>query len=570
MTTKYIEKLSHQDWQIRLKIVEELVADNSPELLAFLTGNLHHPDSNVRNGIKTILIDKKNSSLIISELNNPDPHIRIAVINILGKIGDINSLSSLLFLYQTEKEKKVRLSLIESFYYFRLDDIIKHLLTDFDSKDDEEKLTILHLLKNSKENYFLELIYKYLYHPLLCPAIIQLIGENGNSDALEYLMDFCFDKNPYYFELSCIGIDKILEREHNSVVKFNKLVQRYDKSKQDQLIKRIVDYLSNKKEYSKTALTLLNHIDYRASFPYIVRLHDKNEQKVLQILQEIAKTDSVFLLSNLQNSDLKAKGLIYYAVLARGSCPSAEQVLALLAFERNIQILELSLQGLIERENEDIISAFLVFLNQFIPQTDYYSIWNEAQIILLSIQNNQIKNWAITLLSLSNSFQIFSMQFLSKSKFDLLVSEIEVVLKSTDNNLRKLIPSALRNSTDPSAIKVIKKLSRDKNNEIRLHTAAALKDIKSDESVNILKKMQNDVDAEVAAVAILSLAYLGFDGDIDTWVQYLKVPIDDISRSVIQALLILKTETSKQVLRSYLELLKKSDITTAQFIETRI
>lgn len=570
MTTKYIEKLSQQDWQIRLKIVEELVADNSPELLAFLTGNLHHPDSNVRNGIKTILIDKKDSSLIIGELNNPDPHIRIAVINILGKIGDINSLSSLLSLYQTEKEKKVRLSLIESFYYFPLENVIKQLLTDFDSKDDEEKLTILQLLKNSKENYFLELIYKYLYHPLLCPAIIQLIGETGNSDALEYLMDFCFDKNPYYFELSCMGIVKILEREHNSVVKFKKLVQRYDKSRQDQLIKRIADSLSNKKENSKTALTLLYHIDYEASFPFIIRLHDKNEQKVLEILKEIAETDSIFLLSYLQNSDLKAKGLINYAVLARGSCDSAKQVLALLAFERNIQILELSLQGLIERENEDIIPSFLAFLNQFIPQTDYDSIWNEVQSILLSIQNNQIKNWAVSLLSQSNSFQTFSMQLLSKAKYDLLVSEIEVVLKSTDNNLRKLIPSALKNSSDPSAIRVVKKLSRDKNNEIRLHTAAALKDIKSDESVNILKKMHKDANAEIAAVAILSLASLGFEGEIDKWGKYLKVPIDDMSRSIIQALLILKTEASKQVLRSYLEILKESDLTTAQFIETRI
>lgn len=313
-----IEVISDENWRVRKLAVEEL-KKSSKEMVEELLIKMKEKYQNlsVLNSIIQILssVDLDIIDALSHMLSHPDPDLRLYTVQILQNQKDKRA-EDLLIKALDDKNPNVVFSAIEGLGKRKSQKAIPYLLDIVEKKDFYLCIPALEALKEIKDPVILPKIYPLLYEDLFSIYAIELLGEIGDEDSFEILVDY-LNKNTENIESILVALGKIYRRYEE--ISEGEYIGKLFRDKITPFgLRNIIDHLYNLKEEDlKNLILLLGYIKDPVLEKTIVKFigNPNIRSEVINVLVKYGKDIIPLLIEKLRDEDIEIR---LSAVIALG------------------------------------------------------------------------------------------------------------------------------------------------------------------------------------------------------------------------------------------------------------
>jgi HEAT repeat protein len=566
------QRLATTNWQERARAIEDLAVSEGPEVIGFLSEHLHDSNINVRNAVKTILIRKGDASLVRDKVTDQDPHVRIAAVNVLGQIGDRRSLPWVLDVLDHETDARVRLSIVDSLRGFlgsHEDELLTSILPVFTRLSEGEKLPFIYLLSDMRTNQekVLPILYEYFNAAQLRPAVIEALGILGNSESLPYLINNIDDANTRTFTLTVAAIAKILDREPRSRSVAVALLQQNKWVDRKSLWERIAQRVGIEEGDFHAAVTLLTSLGGPEVLPELLRLLPHCRGEVAASFALFARKSASQLLPYQESENSLIRGVVGHALAMEGSLEVAQQIVASLPREQDVDALRSKLLGIYRRRDSSLQKALLDVTEQIVHNAQLTPARGDLEATILALGEESCLDWCRQYLRKQDDvMSTFALDLLARSSAPIHAAEVRPFVKVSDPAIRMLSAICLGRARENEAGPILQKLALGKESSVRERVAEALGNFSKELTLKILIQLQSDANDRVACEAIRSLAKRREESFLDSWVKRLKIPPDESTESIVCSIALLQVSSAREALNEFLSRLEKVDSDRAEEI----
>jgi HEAT repeat protein len=373
--------LASPDWQQRRRAVERCLREESPELLRYLAEHLHDPNINVRNAIKTVLIRKRNPDLIRSQLEDTDPHVRIAATGIIGEIADRRTLPWLLDLLRGEQDGRVRLSLVNALHSFPRCGVVSAVLPLFETMDDEEKLPFVYLFADlgKDEPQVLPVLHGLLSNDVLRPAAIDALGNVGNDESARLLLGLLDEASPHLFAVTVMALARICERLPSSAREAS--MYDWNGSLRSRIVREVAIERGAYREATRLLLTLFGV----EALPDVLGFLPHERGYILAELERVAQQSSAVLLQYLEDTNPHARSAVGYVIVRTGAQSAAHEAVKRLAHEVDPDVCRAILHGIYQRCDPTLQAPLFEAVEHLVLLQDSASLRDDVAATLIQL-----------------------------------------------------------------------------------------------------------------------------------------------------------------------------------------